>query len=101
MEIRNNIDFSITNCDMSDMITEINRFLFHILLIHVITYTLDGKDDLFGNNIVKTMFVTAIAVMAYHILFKKLINAKLKKIQSICKKDTDTIDVIVDKITKT
>jgi hypothetical protein len=87
MDIINNIDFSITSCDVSDMITEINRFLFHIMLLHVITYTIDGKDELFGNSVFKTMFITAMAVISYHILFKKLINSKLKKIQSICKKD--------------
>lgn len=96
MEIIGNIDFSVTNCDISDMITEINRFLFHILLIHVITYTIDGKDELFGNNVIRTMFITAIAVMTYHVLFKKLINSKLKKIQSTCKKD----DVIIEQVSK-
>lgn len=88
MEIINNIDFSITSCDISDIITETNRFLFHVLLIHVLTYTIDGKDEIFGNNIFKTMFVIAMAVLFYHVLFKKIVATKLKKIQSICKKNS-------------
>ena len=87
MNIINNLDFSITNCDISDIITETNRFIFHILLIHIITHIIDGKDELFGSQLIKTLFITAIAILTYHILFKKLINTKLKKIQSICSSD--------------
>ena len=85
MNIINNLDFSISNCDVSDIITETNRFLFHITLVHIITHIVDGNDDLFGPQIFKTLLVTAIAIITYHILFKKLVDAKLKKIQSVCK----------------
>jgi hypothetical protein len=85
MDILNNIDFSITNCDISDIISESNRFLFHILLVHIITHIIDGKDELFGSQTIKTLFVTAIAILTYHVLFKKLVEPKLKKIKSVCK----------------
>jgi len=85
MDTINKLDFSITNCDVSDIITETNRFLFHIMLVHIITHIVDGNDDLFGPQIFKTLLVTAISIITYHILFKKLVDAKLKKIQSVCR----------------
>ena len=79
------IDFSVSNCDMSEIISESNRFLFHILLVHVITHLIDGEDELFGMKTIKTLFITAVAIMSYHIFFKKMTEPKLKKIKSICK----------------
>jgi hypothetical protein len=79
-----NLDFSVTKCDVSEMISEINRFLFHIVLIHIITHIIDGKDELFGLPLVKTLYVTTIAIIVYHILFKKMVEPKLKKIRAIC-----------------
>jgi hypothetical protein len=84
METIRNIDFSITKCDISEMISESNRFLFHIILIHIITHIIDGKDELFGPTLVKTLYITTIAIVSYHILFKKMVEPKLKKIKSIC-----------------
>lgn len=84
MDIFDNIDFSLTNCDISEIISETNRFLFHIMLVHVIAHIIDGKDILFGEQIWKTLMITAIAVLCYHILFKKLVEPKLKKIQNVC-----------------
>lgn len=90
--IVNDFDFSMTNCDMSDIVTEVSRFMYHILLVHLITYTLDRKDELFGAQLFKTLFVTALAVMTYHILFKKFMNIKLKNIQSVCKVEKDSTE---------
>ncbi len=86
MDVINNIDFSITNCDVSEIMSETNRFLFHILLVHIITHIIDGKDELFGQQILKTLLITAIAIITYHILFKKLVEPKLKKIHNVCNK---------------
>lgn len=77
-------DLSITNCDISDISTETNRFMFHILLIHLITFSIDRKDELLGSQLFKTLFITALAVIVYHTIFKKFMNAKLKNIQSSC-----------------
>ena len=79
----------VTTCDVSDMMTEINRFLFHMVLVHVITHVIDGKDELYGEHIIKNMIITAIAIMAYHVLFKKITKPKLKKIQSMCERNKD------------
>ncbi len=97
VSILDEFNMSVTNCDLSDMITEISRFLYHIFLIHVITYCIDGKDELFGSQLFKTLFITALAVMAYHIIFKKFMNAKLKNIQSVCIADREKDGIREDK----
>jgi len=84
MDIINNIDFSITNCDISEIMSETNRFLFHIMLVHIVAHIIDGKDVLFGEQIFKTLLITSIAIITYHILFKKLVEPKLKKIHNVC-----------------
>jgi dolichol kinase len=84
MDIINNIDFSITHCDISEIMSEANRFLFHIMLVHIIAHIIDGKDVLFGEQIFKTLLITVIAILTYHILFKKLVEPKLKKIHNVC-----------------
>ena len=83
----NDFDFFVTNCDISDIVTEINRFMFHIILIHVITCSIDTKEKFFGIQLYKTLFVTVLAVIIYHTIFKKIVNGKLKKIQSYCNPD--------------
>jgi hypothetical protein len=77
------LDFSINRCEMTEMITEGSRFMFHILLVHIVTHVLDGEDELFG-----------MAILIYYVLFRKLINTKLNNIQSNCKpsKDIDYTD---------
>lgn len=79
------IDFSITECDMSEIISESNRYIFHILLVHIITHIIDGKDELLGLQTFKILFVTAVAIITYHIFFKKMTEPKLKKIKHVCK----------------
>lgn len=80
------INFSISNCDISDIIIETNRFLFHIFLIHIITHMIDGKDELFGQQLFKTLLITTLAIITYHVLFKKSVEGKLKKIHNMCVK---------------
>lgn len=93
MSINNLTDF-ITNCDVSDITTELNRYLFHIVLMHIVTYMLDNKDPLFGPNLFKIMFATVISVTVYHLVFKRFVTTKLKQIQSTCKKgDKDIINI--------
>ena len=81
----------VTTCDISDMMAEINRFLFHMILVHIITHVIDGKDELYGENIIRNMIITAIAIILYHIIFKKITKTKLKNIQLICDKGKDVL----------
>lgn len=84
MNILEILNFSITQCEMSEIIEESHRFLLHISLVHVITYIIDGKAVLFGSEIIKTLVVTAIAIIIYNIIFRKAIKSKLKKVNSAC-----------------
>lgn len=90
METLNNIDFSISRCEIGNIMEEVQRFLMHITLVHIFSHIVDGKENLFGRDMVKTLIVTAIAILAYHIFFKKLIQPKLKKIKSVCDKGNKT-----------
>lgn len=82
MSIITDLNFSISKCDMIDMIIDGSRFMFHVLLVHLVTHILDGEDDLFGIKTLKSLFVTAMAIMIYYILFKKIVDAKLNNLKS-------------------
>jgi hypothetical protein len=84
MDYIKQISFKISQCDVSDILTETNRFMFHITLIHIITHIIDGKDDLFGEQIFKTLIVTALAILVYNVIFKKIVEPKLKELHSTC-----------------
>ena len=83
-----NLDLSITECDIAEMMPEINRFLLHIFIVHIVTYIIDGK-EIFTLSIFKTLFITAVAIIIYHIVLKKSLNRKLKNIKHICNKHKD------------
>lgn len=87
------LNFSISKCDMIDMITDGSRFMFHILLVHLVTHIIDGEDELFGMKTLKSLFITAMAIMIYYVLFKKMIDSKLNNIKSKhnTSKDNDII----------
>lgn len=87
------LNFSISKCDMIDMITDGSRFMFHILLVHLVTHIIDGEDELFGMKTLKSLFVTAMAIMIYYVLFKKMVDSKLNNIKSKhnTSKDNDNI----------
>ncbi len=68
------VNFIISKKDLSDMVNESNRFLFHIVLIQILTNLIDGKKELFGFSIIKTILITVIAVIIYHVFFKKIIQ---------------------------
>jgi hypothetical protein len=94
--------FSITNCDLSDMITETSRFLYHITLMHVITTCIiDKTTDLFGSQFIKTLFVTAMSVMAYHIIFKKTMNLQLENMQKYCYDYSNTDSSVIEPLKNT
>lgn len=70
---------------MADIIDETHRFLLHITLVHIFTHIIDGKDELFGRDLFRTLVVTALAIISYHVLFKKIVTPKLKKLKIACK----------------
>lgn len=78
------LNFQITPCDIAEIITETNRFLFHIALVHITSCIIDGNEEFFGAQVIKTLFITAVAIILYHIICKKIVEPKLKKIKTVC-----------------
>lgn len=87
------LDFSISYLEMLNIITDGSRFMFHILLIHIVTHIVDGEDELFGIKTLKSLYITAMAILIYYVLFKKLVDTKLNNIKSKynTSKDNETI----------
>ena len=78
------MDFTITKCDLVEIIFEIIRFLSHITLLHILNCVIDTKEELFDINYLKIMLITAIAIVIYNITIKKILNIKSKKMKNIC-----------------
>lgn len=78
------VNFSVTNCDLAEMVTELIRFLSHITLLHLINATIDSKEILFGVDYLKIMLFTALAIVIFNIFIRKILDPKFKKMKSIC-----------------
>ena len=103
--------FNISQCNISQIIGEANRFLFHILLVHIASNIIEKKNNLFGDELFRTLIITALAIVLYHILFRKIVEPKIEKMKLICldghekhkkKKELDKNDIFKSNIrTKT
>lgn len=80
------INFSISNCDLAEIIAELIRFLSHITLLHLINFAIDSKEKLFETNYLKVMLFTALAIIMYHLFLKKFFDFKINKMKKICPK---------------
>jgi hypothetical protein len=77
-------DFSLSQCDFTDMFEESHRFLLHIFLMHCLNYIIDRKEQFLGREIFKTLSVTLIAIIVYNIIFKKNVMPNIKKLKKAC-----------------
>lgn len=89
--------FDFTDCDISIMSNECSRFLFHVTLIHIITCVIDRKEIVFGADLFKTLTIASLAIISYHVLFRKLVEPKVEKMKLLCnnlekQKDSIIID---------
>jgi hypothetical protein len=75
---------NISNCNIAQMIGESNRFLFHVLLVHIATCIINGDIVFFTEDLFKSLLITAMAIIMYHIFFRKIIEPKLEKMNLIC-----------------
>lgn len=101
--------FNISICNIAQALGESNRFLFHVFLIHITTVIVNGKSNFSSKELTKTLFITAIAIALYHILFRKLVEPKVNKMKLIChnkhkrikrKKKLDHTDPFVSQMRK-
>lgn len=76
--------FNITQCNIAQTIAESNRFLFQVLLVHIATCVIEGKQDIFNDTLFKMLLITALAILMYHIFFRKFVEPKLEKMKMVC-----------------
>ena len=77
--------FNVTQCNVAQMIGEANRFVFHTILISISTSIVNGESISFDDKLFKTIVITAVAVICYHLFIRKLVEPPLKKMKIICR----------------
>jgi hypothetical protein len=75
---------NVDRCVIAQIIGESNRYIWHLLLIHVTTSVFDGDSNIFGNDLLRKIIITALAIILYHILIRKLVEPHVKKMKTIC-----------------
>lgn len=75
---------NINTSSVAQIIGDSNRFLFHILLVQITTCIINGDNNFFTENLFKTLLISAIAIIIYHIFFKKIIEPVIEKMNLIC-----------------
>lgn len=88
--------FDVTQCNISQIIGESNRFLFHIFLVHISTCIIEGNKSLFGEDFFRTLLITALAILLYHIFFRKIMEPIIEKMKLICYDKQDRNEKIKD-----
>ena len=78
--------FAVSDCNIAQTIGEISRFVFHIVLLHFCTAMIDDNEHFFNKKIYSSIFITAMAVMCYHLFVRKLVEPHLEKMKYICNK---------------
>lgn len=82
---------SISQCNLAQTVGESNRFLFHVMLVHFATCIIEGKKAFLGEELFRTLLITAMAITMYHVFFRKIIEPKVEKMKLICYNDRDRI----------
>lgn len=90
--------FDITTCNLAQIIAESNRFLFHISLIHIATSIIEDKKEIFNETLFKTLLITSMAILMYHVFFRKLVEPKVEKMKIVC--GIDDVDAYYNKQVK-
>ena len=82
---------NISRCNIAQILGETNRFLFHVILVHIATCIIEGKKELFSEELFRTLLITAIAITMYHVFFRKIVEPKIEKMKLVCYNDNDRI----------
>ena len=82
---------NISQCNLAQIVGETNRFLFHVMLVHFATCMIEGKKAFFGEELFRTLIITATAIAMYHIFFRKIIEPKVEKMKLICYDGNDRL----------
>ena len=76
--------FNISQCNIAQLLGESNRFLFQALLVHITSCIIEGKKEIFSETLFKTLLITAVAIVMYHLFFRKIVEPKLEKMKAVC-----------------
>jgi hypothetical protein len=76
--------FNLDQCNISQIIGESSRYLFHIFLLHIISALIDKNKVMFGEELFKNLLITATAIALYHVVFRKFVEPKIEKLKLIC-----------------
>ena len=82
-------DFTIKKCDISDIVLECIRFLSHIFIMGLLTYSLTDDGNMMFMDIFKSMLFAIIAIIIYQLIFKKVLFKTIKKMKKICNENND------------
>src|SRR5271154_2552847 len=80
---------NISTCNVSQTLGESSRFLFHVFLVHICTCVVEGKKEIFGEDVFRALIVTAMAILIYHVFFRKIIEPKIEKMKLVCYKGVE------------
>ena len=86
--------FQITPSDVSNLIGETSRFVMHVILMHICSVIIVKKDDLFGTPLYQTIIMTILAIILYHLFFRKTIEPYLEKMKSSYAVEVDIESVL-------
>lgn len=90
---------NISKCNIAQMIGESNRFLFHVFLVHISACIVNGDNNFFTKELFRTLLITTMAIIMYHIFIRKIIEPKIEKMNLICfnKQKRDKKRINIDK----
>lgn len=76
--------FELSTCNIAQILGESNRFIFHVFLIHITTCIIDGKNDFLSEELFRSLIITALAMVLYHVFFRKIVEPEINKMKLIC-----------------
>jgi len=74
--------FQIRQSDIANLIGETSRFVMHVLMMHILSVIILKKEDLFGTPLFQTIIMTIMAIVLYHLFFRKIIEPELEKMKN-------------------
>jgi hypothetical protein len=66
--------FEPSDEQIRETLGEANRLLFQIFLVHIITCIINRNNNIFSKELFRSLIITAMAIILYHIFVKKITN---------------------------
>lgn len=65
------------NMNTRYLIYDITRILTILIIIHILTYFIDGHIDFFDEKTLKLLLFTSLGICVYHFIIKNIINKQI------------------------